>query len=250
MSTTMAIVRMLGNLLRDKQLGPRIVPIVADEARTFGMASLFRQIGIYSPLGQLYTPEDSSSMLAYRETRNGQLLEEGITEAVAPPRHDRRCDVLQRQWSLDAAFLHLLLDVRLSACGRSDLAADQRSRGFLIGATAGRTTLGGEGLQHQDGSSHVIAATVPNCRAYDPAFAGEVAVILDFGARQMLEQAEDVFYYVTVMNENYAQPSLLPDVSDAIIKGMYLYSPCAWESNLSCASWLRRDPSRGHCSNT
>jgi pyruvate dehydrogenase E1 component len=225
MSTTMAVVRMLGNLLRDKQLGPRLVPIVADEARTFGMANLFRQIGIYSPMGQLYVPEDDGSMMAYREAPDGQLLEEGITEAGA-----------LSSWIAAATSYSVhgqpLLPVYIfySMFGFQrvgDLiwaAADQRSRGFLLGATSGRTTLGGEGLQHQDGSSHMAAATIPNCRAYDPAFAGELAVIFDHGARQMLEQREDVFYYVTVMNENYAQPSLPDGVAQAVIKGMYRYS--------------------------
>jgi pyruvate dehydrogenase E1 component len=226
MSTTMAIVRLLSNLLRDKTLGPRLVPIVADEARTFGMANLFRQIGIYSPQGQLYTPEDDDSMLAYREARDGQLLEEGITEAGA---------VSSWVAAATAYSVHglpmLPFYIYYSMFGFQrvgDLiwaAADQRSRGFLIGATAGRTTLGGEGLQHQDGSSHLAAAMIPNCRAYDPTFAGELAVILDHGARQMMEKREDVFYYITVMNENYDHPSLGDGLADSIIKGMYRFMP-------------------------
>jgi pyruvate dehydrogenase E1 component len=224
MSTTMAVVRLFSNLLRDKTLGPRIVPIVADEARTFGMANLFRQIGIYSPLGQLYEPEDAASLLSYREARDGQILEEGITEAGAIS-----------SW-VAAATAYSVHGMRLlpfyifySMFGFQrvgDLiwaAADQRSRGFLLGATSGRTTLGGEGLQHQDGSSQLVAATVPNCRAYDPAFAGELAVIIDHGARQIMQSDEDVFYYVTVMNENYAQPSLPADAQAGVIKGMYRY---------------------------
>ncbi|MCC6170538.1 MAG: alpha-ketoglutarate dehydrogenase, partial [Gammaproteobacteria bacterium] len=225
MSTTMALVRMLTVLLRDRQLGPRIVPIVADEARTFGMASLFRQIGIYSPLGQLYEPEDAGSMLAYKETREGQLLEEGITEAGA------LSSWVAAATSYSVHGLPMLpLYIYYSIFGFQrvgDLiwaAADQRARGFLLGATAGRTTLSGEGLQHQDGSSLLIAATVPNCRAYDPAFAGELAVILDHGARQMLERGEDVFYYVTVMNENYAQPSLPEGAAEGVIRGLYRYA--------------------------
>src|SRR5258707_2500049 len=223
MSTTMAAVRMLGALLRDKSLGPRIVPIVADEARTFGMANLFRQIGIYSPSGQLYAPEDASSMLGYREARNGQLLEEGITEAGA------LSSWVAAATSYSVHSLPMLpFYIYYSMFGfqrAGDLiwaAADQRARGFLIGATAGRTTLGGEGLQHQDGSSHVVAATVPNCRAYDPTFAYELAVIVDHGMRQMMQRHIDEFYYITVMNENYAQPSIAPGSSDQIIKGMYL----------------------------
>ena len=222
-STTVAIVRILSNLLKDETLRSRIVPIVADEARTFGMAGLFRQIGIYSPVGQLYEPEDAGSMLYYREAENGQLLEEGITEAGA-----------LSSWVAAAtsysthglAMLPFYIFYSMFGFQRvGDLiwaAADQRARGFLIGATAGRTTLGGEGLQHQDGSSHVIAATIPNCRAYDPAFAYELAVIFDRGARRMMEELRDEFYYITVMNESYAQPSMPRGVEDDIVKGMYL----------------------------
>ncbi|WP_375157775.1 pyruvate dehydrogenase (acetyl-transferring), homodimeric type [Bradyrhizobium sp. RDT46] len=227
-STTMAIVRLFTNLLRDKTLGPRIVPIVADEARTFGMANLFRQVGIYSPAGQLYEPEDAGSMLYYKEAIDGQLLEEGITEAGAIS-----------SWTAAATsysihnFPLLPFYIYYSMFGFQrvgDLiwaAADQRARGFLIGATAGRTTLGGEGLQHQDGSSHLMAATVPNCRAYDPAFSYEVAVIVDHGMRSMLEQGNDEFYYLTAMNENYAQPSMPDDARDGIIKGLYRVLPSA-----------------------
>jgi pyruvate dehydrogenase E1 component len=226
MSTTMAVVRLLSNLLRDQTLGARLVPIVADEARTFGMANLFRQIGIYSPVGQLYQPEDGNSMLSYREARDGQLLEEGITEAGALSSWVAAATSYSVHGLPMLAFYIYYSMFGFQRVG--DLiwaAADQRSRGFLIGATAGRTTLGGEGLQHQDGSSHLAAATVPNCRAYDPAFAYELAVILDHGARQMLQEREDVFYYITVMNENYAQPSLPEGVAASIIKGMYRCSP-------------------------
>lgn len=225
MSTTMAIVRLFSALLKDRTLGPRIVPIVADEARTFGMAALFREIGIYSPVGQLYEPEDSESLMVYREKRDGQLLEEGITEAGA------LSSWIAAATSYSVHNLPMLpFYIFYSMFGFQrvgDLiwaAADQRSRGFLIGATAGRTTLGGEGLQHQDGSSHVAAATVPNCRAYDPAFAGELAVIIDHGARQMLEEHQDVFYYITVMNESYEQPSLQPELHADVIKGMYSFA--------------------------
>ncbi len=224
MSTTMALVRLMGNLLRDRTLGPKLVPIVADEARTFGMASLFRQIGIYSPLGQLYEPEDAGSLLSYRESRDGQLLEEGITEAGA------LSSWLAAATSYSVHGVTLLpIYIYYSIFGFQrvgDLiwaAADQRARGFLVGATSGRTTLGGEGLQHQDGSSHLVAATIPNCRAYDPAFAGELAVILDYGARRLLEQQCDEFYYLTVMNENYAQPSLPSGAAEGVIRGMYRY---------------------------
>src|SRR5882672_619465 len=228
MSTTMAVVRLLSNLLRDKTLGPRLVPIVADEARTFGMANLFRQIGIYSPQGQLYTPEDNGSMLAYREARDGQLLEEGITEAGAVSSWVAAATSYSVHGRPMLPFYIYYSMFGFQRVG--DLiwaAADQRSRGFLIGATAGRTTLGGEGLQHQDGSSHLVAATIPNCRAYDPTFSGELAVILDHGARQMMEKREDVFYYITVMNENYEHPSLVDGVADSIIKGMYRFMPTA-----------------------
>jgi pyruvate dehydrogenase E1 component len=225
MSTTTAVVRLISNLLRDSTLGPRIVPIVADEARTFGMANLFRQIGIYAPEGQLYEPEDAASMLRYREAKDGQLLEEGITEAGALSSWVAAATAYSVH---GVSMLPFYIYYSMFGFQRvGDLiwaAADQRSRGFLLGATAGRTTLGGEGLQHQDGSSHVVAATVPNCRAYDPAFACELAVILDHGARQMIERQEDVFYYLTVMNENYPQPSLPADAADDIIRGMYRFS--------------------------
>jgi len=222
MSTTMAFVRILGNLLKDAALGPRVVPIVADEARTFGIASLFRQVGIYAPLGQLYQPEDSGSILSYREDKSGQILEEGITEAGA-----------LSSWTAAAtsysthglAMLPFYIYYSMFGFQRvGDLiwaAADQRARGFLIGATAGRTTLSGEGLQHQDGTSHLVAATVPNCKAYDPAFAGELAVIVDRGMREMLEEQRDVFYYVTAMNENVAQPTLDPAAHEGVLRGMH-----------------------------
>ena len=225
MSTTMAFVRMLTQLLKDSALGPRVVPIVADEARTFGMANLFKQVGIYSCAGQTYEPEDIGSVLSYREATDGQILEEGISEAGAIS----SWTAAATSYSVHGqAMLPFYIYYSMFGFQRiGDLiwaAADQRSRGFLLGATAGRTTLGGEGLQHQDGSSLVQAATVPNCRAYDPCFAGEFAVILDQGMRAMLERQEDVFYYVTLMNENYAQPSLPAGVEGGIIKGLYRYA--------------------------
>jgi len=225
MSTTMGAVRMLGALLRDRQLGRCIVPIVADEARTFGMDNLFRQIGIYSSVGQLYEPEDAGSLLCYKESRDGQLLEEGITEAGALSSWIAAGTAYSAH---GVAMLPFYIYYSMFGFQRvGDLiwaAADQRTRGFLFGATAGRTTLGGEGLQHQDGSSHVVAATVPNCRAYDPAFVYELAIIMDHGMRQMMERHRDEFYYITMMNEKYAQPSLPEGVEAAIIKGMYRYS--------------------------
>jgi pyruvate dehydrogenase E1 component len=225
MSTTVALVRMFGALLRDKTLGPRIVPIVADEARTFGMDNFFRQIGIYSPHGQLYAPQDANSMLYYREATDGQLLEEGINEAGAMSSWIAAATSYSVHGTTMLPFYIYYSMFGFQRVG--DLiwaAADQRARGFLIGATAGRTTLGGEGLQHQDGSSHVVAATVPNCRAYDPAFSAELALIVDHGARAMVERGEDVFYYITVMNENYAQPSLPPGSEAGVIAGMYRFA--------------------------
>ncbi|MDU8502137.1 alpha-ketoglutarate dehydrogenase [Pseudomonas syringae] len=233
MSTTMAFVRMLSGLLKDKALGPRIVPIVADEARTFGMANLFKQIGIYSSVGQRYEPEDIGSILSYREALDGQILEEGISEAGAISSWVSAAT----SYSVHGVpMLPFYIYYSMFGFQRvGDLiwaAADQRARGFLLGATAGRTTLGGEGLQHQDGSSHIAASMVPNCRAYDPAFAGEFAVILDHGMRQMLEHQVDEFYYVTLMNENYAQPSLPSGVEADILKGMYLFKTHEPESSI------------------
>ncbi|MBL0944804.1 MAG: alpha-ketoglutarate dehydrogenase [Hydrogenophaga sp.] len=225
MSTTMAFVRLLGNLLKDRTLGPRIVPIVADEARTFGMANLFKQVGIYSSVGQRYAPEDIGSVLSYREALDGQILEEGISEAGA-----------LASWTAAAtsysvhglAMLPFYIYYSMFGFQRVGdaiwAAADQRARGFLIGATSGRTTLGGEGLQHQDGSSHLVAATIPNCKAYDPAFAGEMALIVDAGMREMLVDQRDVFYYVTLMNENYAQPDLPIAAHTGVLKGAYRFA--------------------------
>jgi pyruvate dehydrogenase E1 component len=225
MSTTMAFVRMLGGLLKDPQLGPRIVPIVADEARTFGMANLFKQVGIYSSVGQRYAPEDIGSVLSYREALDGQILEEGISEAGAIA----SWTAAATSYSVHGlAMLPFYIYYSMFGFQRVGdaiwAAADQRSRGFLLGATSGRTTLGGEGLQHQDGSSHLIAATIPNCKAYDPAFAGELAVILDAGMRSMMVEQQDVFYYITLMNENYAQPNLPTDAHPGVLRGCYKYS--------------------------
>ena len=222
MSTTMAFVRMLGNLLKHDTLGPRIVPIVADEARTFGMANLFKQVGIYSSVGQRYAPEDIGSVLSYREALDGQILEEGISEAGAIA----SWTAAATSYSVHGlAMLPFYIYYSMFGFQRVGdaiwAAADQRARGFLLGATSGRTTLGGEGLQHQDGSSHLIAATIPNCKAYDPAFSGELAVILDAGMREMLVEQHDVFYYVTLMNENYAQADLPEGVEAQVLKGGY-----------------------------
>lgn len=223
MSTTMAFVRCLSNLLRDKTLGPKVVPIVADEARTFGMASLFRQVGIYSPDGQQYEPEDASSMLSYREATDGQLLEEGITEAGALASWTAAATAYSvHGQSMLPFYIYYSMFGFQRVGDQIWAAADQRARGFLIGATAGRTTLAGEGLQHQDGSSHLVASTVPNCRAWDPAFAGELAVIMDYGMQRMLVENVDEFHYITVGNANYPQRDIPSSVHGDIVSGMYL----------------------------
>ena len=222
MSTTVALVRMVGTLLRDASVGKRIVPIIADEARTFGMADLFRQIGIYSPIGQLYQPEDQAQLSYYKEAVEGQILEEGINEAGAI------ASWVAAATSYSAhGVARLPMYIYYSIVGVQRVgdeiwaAADSRSRGFLFGATAGRTTLSGEGLQHQDGTSHLVASTIPNCRAYDPCFAYELALILEDGMRRMVADQEDVFYYVTVMNESYAQPSMPEGAREGILRGLY-----------------------------
>ena len=222
-STTMVFVQLLSQLLKDPELGRRIVPIVADEARTFGMQSLFRQVGIYSAVGQLYEPEDHDELLYYKEAKDGQILEEGITEAGAMSAWIAAATSYSTHGTPMLPFYAFYSIFGFQRIG--DLiwaAADSRSRGFLIGATAGRTTLAGEGLQHQDGSSHLVASTIPSCVAYDPCFGCELAVILQDGMRRMLEAQEDVFYYVTTMNENYAQPPIKAGSEEGIKRGMYL----------------------------
>lgn len=230
-STTMAFVRLLSILLKDKNLSQRIVPIVPDECRTFGMEGLFRQIGIYSPVGQLYTPMDSEQVMYYREARDGQILEEGINEAGA------FCSWMAAATSYSSNKLAMIpFYIYYSMFGFQRIgdlawaAGDMQARGFLLGATAGRTTLAGEGLQHQDGHSHLMASTIPNCVAYDPTFAYELAVIIQHGMHRMFECHENVFYYLTVMNENYKQPDMPVGVEDGIIKGMYLLEDTAKKS--------------------
>ena len=221
-STTMVFVQLLSQLLKDEKVGPRVVPIVADEARTFGMQTLFRQVGIYSALGQLYEPEDHDELLYYREARDGQILEEGITEAGALSSWLAAATAYSSQGTPMLPFYIYYSMFGFQRVG--DLiwaAADSRARGFLVGGTAGRTTLAGEGLQHQDGSSHLVAATIPNCRAYDPCFGYELAAIVEDGARRMLEGQEDVFYYLTVANENYPHPPMPAHAKDGILRGMY-----------------------------
>jgi pyruvate dehydrogenase E1 component len=222
-STTMAFVQALNIILRDKEVGPRVVPIVADEARTFGMEGLFRQIGIYAPFGQKYKPVDADQLMYYREDEAGQVLQEGITEAGA------MSSWIAAATSYSTNNLPMLpFFIFYSMFGMQRIgdlcwaAGDMRARGFLLGATAGRTTLNGEGLQHEDGHSHLLAGSIPNCRAYDPSFAGEVAVILQDGMRRMLTEQEDCFYYITLMNENYPHPELPEGAAEGVIKGMYL----------------------------
>ncbi len=221
-STTMAFVRLLGLLVRDKSIGPRIVPIVPDEARTFGMEGMFRQLGIYSSVGQLYEPVDHEQVMYYREDIKGQILEEGITEAGA------FCSWMAAGTSYSTHGMQTIpFYIFYSMFGFQRIgdlawaAGDMQVRGFLLGGTAGRTTLAGEGLQHQDGHSHLLASTIPNCVAYDPAYACELAVIVQEGMRRMFAAQENVFYYITVMNENYPHPPLPEGVADGILKGMY-----------------------------
>jgi pyruvate dehydrogenase E1 component len=222
-STTMAFVRMLTALTRDKQIGKHIVPIVPDEARTFGMEGMFRQIGIYASKGQLYTPEDADELMFYREDKKGQILEEGINEAGA------YCSWLAAGTSYSNHNEQMVpFYIYYSMFGFQRIGdfiwagGDLQARGFLIGGTAGRTTLAGEGLQHQDGHSLVNASTVPNCVSYDPTYAYELAVIIQDGLRRMIGEQEDVFYYITCMNENYVHPPMPAGVEDGILKGMYL----------------------------
>ena len=221
-STTMAFVRVLAALLRDKTLGPRVVPIVPDESRTFGMEGMFRQLGIYSHVGQLYEPEDAGSLMFYREDQKGQVLQEGITEAgafsswIAAATSYSNHDV---QMIPFYAFYSMFGFQRIGDLAWA--AGDNRARGFLLGGTAGRTTLNGEGLQHEDGHSHLLSSTVPNCISYDPAYAYEVAVIIQDGLRRMIGEQEDVFFYLTIMNENYRHPPLPEGAEEGILRGMH-----------------------------
>ncbi|MDA8348867.1 MAG: pyruvate dehydrogenase (acetyl-transferring), homodimeric type [Pseudomonadota bacterium] len=221
-STTMAFVRILTALLKDKEIGKNVVPIVPDEARTFGMEGLFRQIGIYSSVGQLYTPQDADTLMSYREDKKGQIIEEGINEAGA------LCSWIAAGTAYSNHGINMVpFYVFYSMFGFQRVgdfiwaAGDQQVRGFLIGATAGRTTLAGEGLQHQDGHSQLVATTVPNCIAYDPAYGYELAVIIQDGMRRMYAEQENVFYYITTMNENYPQPALPKGAEAGILKGAY-----------------------------
>jgi pyruvate dehydrogenase E1 component len=225
-STTMAFVRILNSLLRDKQIGKRVVPIVPDESRTFGMEGMFRQFGIWSQVGQLYQPEDANQLMFYKEDRTGQLLQEGITEpgamsswiAAATSYSHSDCPMIPFYIYYSMFGFQRVGDLAWAA-------GDSRARGFLVGGTAGRTTLNGEGLQHEDGHSHLQSSLIPSCVSYDPTFAYELAVIIQDGLRRMYADQEDVFYYLTVMNENYRHPAM-PEgdgVAEGIIKGLYLF---------------------------
>jgi pyruvate dehydrogenase E1 component len=225
-STTMAFVRVLNTVARDREIGARVVPIVADESRTFGMEGMFRQLGIYSSVGQLYHPQDAEQLMWYREDKLGQILQEGINEAGAISswiaagtsyaNHDRPMIPFYIFYSMFG--FQRVGDLAWAA-------GDSRTRGFLLGATSGRTTLNGEGLQHEDGSSQVAASFIPNCRSYDPTYSYELAVIIQDGLRRMLAEQEDVYYYITLMNENYVHPAMPPDARDGILRGMYLLRP-------------------------
>jgi pyruvate dehydrogenase E1 component len=221
-STTMAFVRILAALLRDKEIGPRVVPIVPDESRTFGMEGMFRQLGIYSHVGQLYEPEDAEQLMFYREDRQGQVLQEGITEAGAFSSWIAAATSYANHNVQMVPFYAFYSMFGFQRVGDLAWAAgDSRARGFLLGGTAGRTTLNGEGLQHEDGHSHVLASTIPNCVSYDPAYAYELAVIVHDGLRRMIGEQEDVFYYLTVMNENYRHPPIPEGAEEGILRGMH-----------------------------
>jgi len=225
-STTMAFVRLLTILCKDKSIGKHIVPIIPDEARTFGIDPLFRKLGIYSHVGQVYDPVDSEQFLYYREATDGQILEEGINEAGSIS------SFIAAGTSYSNHSINMIpFFIYYSMFGFQRVgdfvwaAADMRTKGFLLGGTAGRTTLAGEGLQHQDGHSHLMASTIPNLKAYDPAFAYEIAVIIHDGLMRMYDKQEDVFYYITLENENYIQPNMPENVEKGIIQGMYLLKP-------------------------
>jgi pyruvate dehydrogenase E1 component len=227
-STTQAYVRFLTVLLRDASLGPRVVPILVDEARTFGMEGFFRQIGIFSQQGQLYEPVDKDQVSYYREDKAGQILQEGINEAGAMSSWIAAATSYSTNNRAMIPFYIFYSMFGMQRIGDLAWAAgDMRARGFLLGGTSGRTTLNGEGLQHEDGHSHVMASTIPNCMPYDPTFSHELAVIMHDGLKRMIEKQEDVFYYITLMNENYSHPGLKSGQEEGILKGMYLLQPSA-----------------------
>ena len=227
-STTQAYVRFLTQLLRDQALGPRVVPILVDEARTFGMEGLFRQIGIYNPAGQQYTPVDKDQVMYYREDKAGQILQEGINEAGGMASWIAAATSYSTSNRIMIPFYVYYSMFGFQRIGDLAWAAgDMQARGFLLGGTSGRTTLNGEGLQHEDGHSHILAGTIPNCISYDPTFAHEVGVILHHGLKRMVEKQDNVYYYLTLLNENYAMPGLTAGTEEQIIKGMYLCKPGA-----------------------
>jgi pyruvate dehydrogenase E1 component len=224
-STTMAFVRILNTIIRDKKIGKLVVPIVPDESRTFGMEGMFRQLGIYSHVGQLYTPQDAAQLMYYKEDKSGQILEEGINEAGAMSSWIAAATSYSTNGQAMIPFYIYYSMFGFQRVGDLAWAAgDMRARGFLLGGTAGRTTLNGEGLQHEDGHSHILASTIPNCISYDPTFGYELAVIIQDGMRRMYQEQEDVYYYITVMNENYAHPAMPEGVEKGILAGMYLLS--------------------------
>ena len=244
-STTMALVRILSTLVRDKNIGKHVVPIIPDEARTFGMEGMFRQIGIYSSVGQLYTPQDADQLMFYREDRQGQILEEGINEAGS------LCSWIAAATAYSNHGVSMIpFYIYYSMFGFQRVgdfmwaAGDSRARGFLIGGTAGRTTLAGEGLQHQDGHSQLVMTAIPNCVAYDPTYAYELAVIIQDGLRRMYQEQESVFYYITCMNENYAHPAMPAGVEQGILRGMYLREERRQGQGAGHAVRLRHDPAR------
>jgi pyruvate dehydrogenase E1 component len=239
-STTQAYVRFLTQLLRDQALGPRVVPILVDEARTFGMEGLFRQIGIYNPAGQQYTPVDKDQVMYYKEDIAGQILQEGINEAGGMSSWIAAATSYSTSNRIMIPFYVYYSMFGFQRVGDLAWAAgDMQARGFLLGGTSGRTTLNGEGLQHEDGHSHLMANTIPNCVSYDPTFAHEVGVILHHGLKRMVEKQDNIFYYLTLLNENYAMPGLTPGTEEQIIKGMYLCKPGASSEGTSGAGEKR-----------
>ena len=241
MSTTMAFVRILTALSRDKKIGKNIVPIVPDEARTFGMEGMFRQLGIYSSVGQLYEPQDKAQVMFYKEDKNGQILEEGINEAGAMSSWIAAATAYSSHGVNMVPFYIYYSMFGFQRIGDLAWAAgDMQARGFLIGATAGRTTLAGEGLQHQDGHGLITASTIPNCVAYDPCFAYELAVIIHDGMHRMVQEQENVYYYITSMNENYVMPKMPKGAEAGIKKGMYAFSTDKAKKRRTQSSTLRQ----------
>jgi pyruvate dehydrogenase E1 component len=244
-STTMAFVRILNTLLRDKAIGKFIVPIVPDESRTFGMEGMFRQFGIFSQVGQLYKPQDADQLMFYREDKSGQMLQEGINEAGAMSSWIAAATSYSTTNVPMIPFYIYYSMFGLQRVGDLAWAAgDMRCRGFLMGGTAGRTTLNGEGLQHEDGHSHLLAATIPNCVSYDPTFAYEVAVIIQDGLRRMFKDQDDVYYYITLMNENYSHPAMPKGAEEGIRRGMYVFRDAGKKKGprvqlLGCGTILR-----------